>query len=405
MAITRKKAPEKKLPSAAPGPGHNAPPTGDLAVLTADYEEHRVTAQQWLDFGDLDDDEAAEAAGNFAKQCAAKKKAVDNGRLALTRPLDKKKKDIMDEWNPLAEKFERLRQRVMAKVDAYAKAKRDRIAAAQEEARKAAEAETAALAAAEDRALANPNSLAAVDDLDDARARAARAEREEREARRTTATVGAGTTAGGIKRSISLRTFETLHVTDRAALMAELVALNCDMTGVDEALLTAFRAARRDRGETKGTCGLKGLEARTEEKGRLMPRQHLSPQQKALAYSLIPQHCKVVGGYAQYEDTWSDEAIYAAVQERYPEPEITKAQIVYIRRKLVARDLPPPEPDNREIYVGAATAEHIGELTKMINGLRSEIAVLRQRISALEGDMAKQAQLKLATVDGEIANG
>lgn len=111
---------------------------------------------------DIDSPVMYEAAGNELRNIAANKKAVNELRLSLTRPLDQSKKKIMDLFRePLAriEKAEQLlrsnmlefRQKEKAKADAERR-EAERLAAeerrAQEQAKAEAEAKAAEAAAA-----------------------------------------------------------------------------------------------------------------------------------------------------------------------------------------------------------------------------------------------------------------
>jgi len=128
MAITRKPATERKLPTSTPSVGHNKPPEAIWEEYDSQYEEFRTSAQKWLDFGDLEDKEAADAAAAFAKQIKAKMSQLEKARREITDPLNKQVKDVNEKFKGPKEKFDRLAKRLLDKINDYLKLERQRIA-------------------------------------------------------------------------------------------------------------------------------------------------------------------------------------------------------------------------------------------------------------------------------------
>lgn len=84
----------------------------------------------------ITDGETADQAGEFVKKCMTAKKALEDRRVSITKPLDEAKKGVMDLFREPVAVIEKARNEVKGKISAYV-SEQEKIAA--EERRKAEE--------------------------------------------------------------------------------------------------------------------------------------------------------------------------------------------------------------------------------------------------------------------------
>lgn len=129
------------LANPAAKPGHNNPPDPiDLALepFGATLEE----VANWLDGALVENDAQLKATDALLKDLKAARKAVDNARDEVTKPLHDAWKGEVARWKPTQDDLDRQVKCLVAAQVPY----KDKLAAAKEEARRAAEAEAAAKA-------------------------------------------------------------------------------------------------------------------------------------------------------------------------------------------------------------------------------------------------------------------
>lgn len=196
----------------------------------------------------ISDGDAADEAGLFVKNCMAAKKALEERRKAITKPLDESKKSVMDLFREPIRVIEEAREQVKGKISAYVR-EQERIAAeerrkAEEKARR--EAEKAAQKAAKYEEEGR-------EDL---------AEKwREREAEAEVAPISAPaakTTVEGVK----MRTFYSAEVTDTKAFLAAVAAGAVPITLVE----IKQGALNKFVGQFKGDIAIPGVTVRAEKR-------------------------------------------------------------------------------------------------------------------------------------------
>lgn len=244
--------------------GGNAPPDDPFDVISQMYREQRAAGSAWMtDVPVIETQEQADFAAAFIRQCRDLKKRAEDAFKTERAPLDDAVKACRAKWNTIIDGLPTVLGPVQQRVTAWQIAEDDRIAAERAAARKAAE--EAARAAAEEEARAaelarkadagelagtGVNVLAAADAAAEARLEAERRATELAAAERAKVAAGGQFTVGGVKKSMTLRTFKTLEWdTEQSPRLSTVVsALVKAGLGkrVQDALLDIARAHARD---------------------------------------------------------------------------------------------------------------------------------------------------------------
>ena len=239
--------------------GHNQPPSMiETATLTAQdlsawLAEHPV----------VEDEDTAREAKLFIDRGKLCVKDLEDERNGEVRPLNEKVKAINSRYKGPRDLLDKVCSEVSRRLSAFlAEEERKRVEAAREATRIAEEAERKAREAEQDEQAAIRSASVGELGIDVAThaAQADEAFREYQQAKRKEALAEREThvkVGGGFTRALSLKSKETLHVTDPVAAI-KILGKN---EGVIAALLTAARAYRKIYGELPG-----GVAATTERK-------------------------------------------------------------------------------------------------------------------------------------------
>lgn len=223
--------------------GHNNPP--DMTVMAGECMD---TLSSWMgDHPVIESEEHAREAKRLVDRAELCMKDLEDERDGKVRPLNTQVKEINDHYRPSKTALKTVAGTLEERLTAFMVAEENkRVAIAAEAARVADEAERAAREAerAEQAAIADANSgvldvdiKAAVVDADDAFSRFKKAERQAQVAEKETK-VRIG---GGLLRTTTLRTKETLYVVDAISAI-NAIGLTVDIT---EAILKAARTYRK----------------------------------------------------------------------------------------------------------------------------------------------------------------
>lgn len=231
-------------PRAVPG-ANNPPSTIDLGWAT-----YRDVSAFLAETPVIQDEDTARKAKLYWDRSKVSLDEMESDRDGQVRPLNQRVREINASFKEASEPLGKLRTELQKRMAAFALAEERRKAAIAEAARKAAE-EAEALARAaeakEQEAIANAaegeftdvgdaigEANAAFADYSKAARDAARAERDVK-----------GRIAGGLGRAFSVKTKETLLLTDAVKALAAIVAASGSVPAkVEEALLSAARAHR-----------------------------------------------------------------------------------------------------------------------------------------------------------------
>ncbi len=182
--------------------GHNLPPD-PIDEAIAPFGDVISEAEQWLDGQKVETEGQMKAADVLIKGVKAARKAVDEARDLVTKPLHDAWKTEVSRWKPTQDDLDRIVKGLVALVDDFKR----KLAAQKEEARKKAEAEAweKTRAAQEAARQADASNIEAT--------RAAAAAMEEAEEAQRLAMAAAKDTVKG------LRTVTRYEVTDHRALL------------------------------------------------------------------------------------------------------------------------------------------------------------------------------------------
>lgn len=123
-----------------------------------------------------------------------------------------------------------------------------------------------------------------------------------------------------------------------------------------------------------------------------MARSHLTIEQKIFVAQVVKEHCKSEDGFAVYDDGWSDDQVVEEAAREFGLGKVSKKQVVYIRQKLIAKELKPkpaPMPP-----VAAVDAESV---QPQLIEMRVRLATLKQRVDWLEREVFKLSQPSFPT--------
>lgn len=235
-------------------PGGNGPPS----IIDSAWSTYRDVSEWLANNPVIQDEDSAKGAKLFWDRSKAALGDLESERDSQVRPLNTQVKEINGKFKEVSEPLGKLRDTLQSRMSAWALAEERRKAAIAEAARKAAEeAERVAREAErlEQEAIANAaegeftdvgdaigEANAAFADFQQAATVAARAERDVK-----------GRIAGGFGRAFSVRTTESLSITDPIAVVRSLVARAGRVPEkVEAALLTAARDYRKTFGSLPG---------------------------------------------------------------------------------------------------------------------------------------------------------
>ncbi len=215
--------------------GHNLPPD-PIDEALAPFGDTITEAEGWLDGQKVENEGQMKAADTLIKGVKAARRAVDEARDLVTKPLHDAWKAEVARWKPTQDDLDRIVKGLVALVDDFKR----KLAAEKEEARRKAEAEAweKTRAAQEAARLADASNIEAT--------RAAAAAMEQAEEAQRLATLAAKDTVKG------LRTVTRYEITDHRALL-NFIARN------DRDAVTAFieEWARKNHKDRRGADGLR----------------------------------------------------------------------------------------------------------------------------------------------------
>lgn len=220
--------------------GHNLPPD-PIDEAIAPFGDVISEAEQWLDGQKVETEGQMKAADVLIKGVKAARKAVDEARDLVTKPLHDAWKTEVSRWKPTQDDLDRIVKGLVALVDDFKR----KLAAQKEEARKKAEAE----AWEKTRAAQEAARLADASNIEATRA-AAKAIEEAEEAQRLAAAASKDTVKG-------LHTVTRYEITDHRALL-HWIAKN------DRDAVTAF-VDEYARKEHKVIANAEGIRVWTEK--------------------------------------------------------------------------------------------------------------------------------------------
>lgn len=215
--------------------GHNNPPD-PIDEALAPFGDTITEAEAWLDGQKVETEAQMKVADTLLKGVKAARKAVDEARDLVTKPLHDAWKTEVARWKPTQDDLDRLAKGLVALVDDFKR----KLAAEKEAARKEAER----LAWEETRKAQEAARLADASDIE--ATRAAAAQMEAAEAAQKAAMAAAKDTVKG------LRTVTRYEITDHRALL-NFIAKNAreDVTAFIE------EWARKNHKEFSGADGLR----------------------------------------------------------------------------------------------------------------------------------------------------
>lgn len=182
--------------------GHNLPPD-PIDEALAPFGDVITEAEGWLDGQKVENEDQMKAADALIKGVKAARKAVDEARDLVTKPLHDAWKTEVARWKPTQDDLDRIVKGLVALVDDFKR----KLAAEKEEARRKAEAE----AWEKTRAAQEAARLADASNIEATRAAAAAMEQAE-EAQRLAALAAKDTVKG-------LRTVTRYQILDHRALL------------------------------------------------------------------------------------------------------------------------------------------------------------------------------------------
>lgn len=190
----------------APGMGHNNPPT-PLDELSGHASDLYDEAKGWLDGEPIANQGQADGVAKLLDMARGASKDADAKRKAETKPLDDRKKAIMDAWRPVTDRLGLIETACKKALGTWL---------AKQEAEKRAKEEAARKAAQEAAKKAEDARLAAAADNIEAQEEAARLAEEaaRREAMAARAAKDTAKADGGGKRAVHLRSVWDVSMTD-----------------------------------------------------------------------------------------------------------------------------------------------------------------------------------------------
>jgi hypothetical protein len=206
--------------TAPPPMGDNRPPElTEREIITDLIRDQVAVASSWMnEVPVITTQEQADRAADFKRQCMALAKRADEKRRAEKLPHDEAGKAVQRFWEPHTMSIERAKTAVDAKLTAFLLAEKRRIEAEREAARKAAEeakriAEREADRAAELERRANAgeltgsniNTMAKLEQAEQARIEAEEAEKRAAALETKKAGAGGSSTVNGVRKTTSLR--------------------------------------------------------------------------------------------------------------------------------------------------------------------------------------------------------
>lgn len=194
-----------------PGMGHNNPPT-PLDELTVYVNDLYGEARGWLDGEPIANQGQADGVAKLLDMARAASKDADAKRKAETKPLDDRKKAIMDAWRPVTDRLSLIEAACkkalspwLTKLEAEKRAREEAARKSAEEAARKAEEARRAVAADNIEAQAEVKRLA-----EEAARREAQAERAAKDNAKAD---------GGGKRAVHLRSVWETTMTDPTAAL------------------------------------------------------------------------------------------------------------------------------------------------------------------------------------------
>lgn len=239
----------------------NAPPAGSSAELLARYEDLRAAAERWRQLPSIDDQKTADQFEAFRKQCRALAKEIEDARKSEKAPHQEAAAAVDVKWRPFTDGVARWLDVLTPKLTAFMQRERERIAAEREKAEQEAAAARRAAEREAERAMAS-GSLEAADDAAAAARRADDAARAADKAAAAKVAAGGNAVVNGVKRSATLRTFETITIEDPIAALTQIVTVVQPTDALRDAIASMVRTYRK----AQPSAAISGVVIKVEER-------------------------------------------------------------------------------------------------------------------------------------------
>lgn len=217
------------------GLGHNSQNMDPFEALEVRFNELLAASGAWdKDGAEITTQEQADKASGFVKQVAACARDMDNLRKDTNAPHQKIITDNNKRFKPYAQRLDDISKAMKQRIGDYLRReerrKLEEQRRAEEEAKRAEAEALAKQKAAEDAQRkaeeadgSGAQAARASFDAQNAQARAEAAREDAKAKASKKVAAGKGQVAGGVKRSIGLRTFVRYEVTDAQAALADLI--------------------------------------------------------------------------------------------------------------------------------------------------------------------------------------